>query len=224
MRPLAAPLLLGLIALSACASDNGGQGNRHPVTPTERFSIDVRPAPIELKLAPHGQGLSAAQQDALDDFAHRWMLAEGGGDITLKTPEHGGEGAYRTATSARDFLISEGVSAERLRIVSYDAAGDDAAPVIVGFMRYQAIGPKCGQVWGNLSAVADNHEYDNFGCAVTANLAAQVANPADILAPRASDPPDAQRRGVVLDKYRQGVLTSTVKDEQADGTFSKVGK
>ena len=59
------------------------------------------------------------------------------------------------------------------------------------------------------SKTYDNEGYPEFGCAVTANIAAQIADPADLLAPRASDAPDAQRRQVVLDKYRQGCLLYT---------------
>jgi pilus assembly protein CpaD len=218
------PLLLGLFVLAGCATDRTGQGIPEPVTPTERFAIDVRPAPEELKLAPHAEGLSGPQTAALGDFVRRWMLAEGG-DITVRAPEHGGDPAiaYRTATGARDLLIAQGVSAHKVHIVGYEANGDDRAPIVVGFMRYLAKGPQCGRVWGNLSAVADNREWDNFGCAVTANVAAQIANPADLLAARQSDPADAQRRELVVDKYRQGVPTSTPKDSQADGSFSSLG-
>ena len=38
---------------------------------------------------------------------------------------------------------------------------------------------------------------------------------------RAETPADAQRRGTVLDKYRQGQLTSSARDDQATGTVSK---
>ena len=60
----------------------------------------------------------------------------------------------------------------------------------------------------NLADDPRNLPYPNFGCAQQRNLAAQVANPADLLGPRTMEPADAERRDVVLDKYRQG---------QADG-------
>ena len=61
-----------------------------------------------------------------------------------------------------------------------------------GFMRYVAKGPDCGRSWSNLAAVDDNREYAEFGCALTANIAAQLGNPADLVNPRAAD--DAERR------------------------------
>jgi len=51
-------------------------------------------------------------------------------------------------------------------------------------------------------------------------IAAQVADPADLLHPRTEAPPDAARRQTVLDKYRQGAVTSAAKDTQANGAVS----
>ncbi|HEY2707475.1 MAG TPA: CpaD family pilus assembly protein [Caulobacteraceae bacterium] len=222
------PLLASLacLALCACASDDVGPTLANPValTPSEHFAIEVKPSSQELMLAAHASGLSPAQSDALGDFMSRWMEANRG-EITVKAPEHGPDsaGVYRTATAARDFLISEGVPADAVKIVGYDAGGDAAAPVRVSFVRYEAKGPQCGQSWADLAQTHQNVEYPEFGCSVTANIAAQLDDPADLLHPRASDPPDAQRRGVVLDKYRTGVLTSTPRDPQADVTLSDVG-
>jgi pilus assembly protein CpaD len=194
-------------------------------TPTERYAIQVTPAPLELKLAAHGDGLSPAQVEALRTFVNDWRNADGP-DITLKAPEHGPDrdAAYRTTTDARDFLIAQGVLPAKLRVVGYEAGGDAKAPVLVGFLRYEAKGPTCGQSWSDLTKEWDNHEYPEFGCAITANIAAQIGNPADLLQPRASDPPDAQRRQKVTDGYRQASVTSTPKDPQADGTLATVGQ
>jgi pilus assembly protein CpaD len=57
---------------------------------------------------------------------------------------------------------------------------------------------------------------------VTANVAAQIDNPADLLSPRDLDPPDAVRRQNELDIYRVGAVTSTTKDQQASGAISSV--
>jgi pilus assembly protein CpaD len=219
---------LGLLALGACATDPGhdkkAAADPPPITPSERYSIQVDPAPAELKLGVHDAGISPSQADALRDFVGRWMQTDRA-PITIKAPEHGPAQAavYRTATTARDFLIGQGVNAAAVRIVGYEAGDDRAAPVVVGFVRYQARGPQCGRSWDNLANDHHNDGYAEFGCAVTANMAAQMADPADLLHPRDSVPPDAQRRQNVLDKYRQGTTTSTVKDSQANGAVSSSG-
>jgi pilus assembly protein CpaD len=56
---------------------------------------------------------------------------------------------------------------------------------------------------------------------MAANLAAQVANPEDLLRPRDSTPDRRGPRDVVLGKYRKGEVTSSAKDDQANGSISK---
>ncbi|HTX51357.1 MAG TPA: CpaD family pilus assembly protein [Caulobacteraceae bacterium] len=223
MRSAPTIAVLALLALGACATDRTPAHDA--VTPTEHYAIQVTPAPLELKLAAHADGLSPAQVEALRVFVSDWRNADEP-DITLKAPEHGPDrdAAYRTTTDAHDFLVSQGVLPAKLRVIGYEAGGDANAPVLVGFLRYDAKGPTCGQSWSDLSQESSNREYPEFGCAVTADIAAMIANPADLLQPRASDPPDAQRRQTVTDKYRQGVTTSTPKDPQADGTLATVGQ
>jgi pilus assembly protein CpaD len=216
---------LALLTLSACATGQAPSARMTGATPTERYAIDVRQAPEELKLAAHAGGLSANQTDALRSFVSDWRQADGGA-VTVKAPEHGPDpaGAYRTANDARDFLVAHGVTAATVNIEGYEANGDDHAPVVVAFMRYVAKGPDCGHSWSNLAAVDDNREYPEFGCAVTADIAAQVGNPEDLVSPRAADDPSAARRETVMGKYQQGAITSSPKDSQADGTLATVGQ
>lgn len=218
---------LGLLALGACATthDKKADADPPPITPSERYSIQVEPAPLEVKLGVHESGLSQNQADALHDFAQRWMQA-GRTPITIKAPQGGPAQAavYRTVTGARDLLVAQGVDPDAVRIVSYDAGPDTSAPVVVGFMRYHARGPQCGRDWGDLAHDYQSNGYTEFGCSVTANMAAQIADPVDLMHPRDVDPPDAGRRETVLDKYRQGSTTSTAKDSQANGAVSTTGQ
>jgi pilus assembly protein CpaD len=220
---------LGLLALGASATDAVSRpkapADPPPITPSERYSIQVDPSPVELKLGVHDAGVSPNQADALRDFVGRWMQTDRA-PITIKAPEHGPAQAavYRTATAARDFMIGQGVDPAAVRIVGYEAGDDRAAPVVVGFVRYQARASQCGREWENLATDYHSGGYAEFGCAVTANMAAELAEPADLLHPRDATPPDAQRRAFVLDKYRQGSLTSTQKDSQANGAVSATGQ
>jgi pilus assembly protein CpaD len=214
-------VLIVALALGACATDDVANNGPQPLTPTERFAIEVRAEPQELKLAAHAGGVSPRQVEALGDFVQRWSGADGG-PVTIHAPMNGADPAavHRTAEDARAFLIDHGVDPTKVRILGYDAGGDPQAPVVVGYQAYVAQGPECGRQWENLTATRNNSEYQNFGCAITANMAAQIANPADVLNPRALDPTDAARRQTVLDHYRKGEKTSSDKDDQANGAVS----
>jgi len=52
---------------------------------------------------------------------------------------------------------------------------------------------------------------------VNANLAAQIANPRDIIAPRAMTPSDVARRSVVFDDYRKGTQTAAEREQMITG-------
>src|SRR6266851_377926 len=60
------------------------------------------------------------------------------------------------------------------------------------------LGPTTDKVYRN------NRQYYNLGCAYQRNLAAQVAEPADLVQPRSETPVLASRRSIVIDKYRKG--------------------
>jgi pilus assembly protein CpaD len=79
----------------------------------------------------------------------------------------------------------------------------------------------CSKTWDNLTSTGDNRPSTHFGCAVTANMGLQVADPRDLVTPKAADGYDDGRRLIVLDKYRQGAITSSTKDSQASGQVAQ---
>jgi pilus assembly protein CpaD len=221
-------LLPGLLiagALGACATDSDGPRRiAEPLTPTEQYPIEVRQNPDEIRLAIHERGLTEGQQAALIALVDRWRET-GGGPVTVQAPRGPGDaqaGAY--ANQAVQALVELGVPLEQVRMAGYQppAKAGGPPPLIVGFSSYQAVGPQCGN-WDNVTATGSNRPYANYGCAVTANFAAQIANPRDLIAPRTMGPPDAARRQTVLDHYRKGEVTSTAKDDQANASTSSSG-
>lgn len=214
------PITAALV-LSACAT--GPTTVAGPATPTVLDAwaarVQIVAEPEEIRLAPHPTGMSGTQARALADFHARWSLAEGG-VITVAAPiGTEGPGAYRVSADARAFLVGQGAAPDQVQLIGYDAAGAPDAPIVVGFKRYVAIGPRCGE-WPAVTRTASNEPMSNLGCAVSANIAAQVANPGDLLGARPMDPADTGRRMIVLGKYRTGETTSTAKDEQASGAVS----
>jgi pilus assembly protein CpaD len=226
--PITRTLLALCLAASAAACASTGDkpaktAAAQPLTPTERFSITVTPQDDQILLAPHPQALSDAQASALQDLAARWRDA-GSGPVRIQTPAHGGEDSYRATALIQDALYSLGVRPDQVQVTNYDPGPRPHPPIVVGFTRYAAKGPQCGRDWSGFTHSANNDVNSNFGCANTANIAAMIANPADLMAPHPSDPADAARRSTVLTKYRQGQTTSTQKDDQANGAISNVSR
>lgn len=220
-------VLASLAALSACATPSLDVGQvADPRTPTELWKAEVSSQPHEIRLAVHAAGLSSTQADALAGFAAEWRDVEGGA-ITVQAPSGpgvDGAAAFRTGEGARAFLIGQGVRSDQIRIVGYDAKAEASPPLLVGYLRHTAVVPECGRSWTNISHSMSNEVQPNFGCAITANMAAQIANPADLRGPRATTPADAGRRMEVMAKYRKGENTSSQLDKQATGVVSQAVK
>jgi pilus assembly protein CpaD len=74
------------------------------------------------------------------------------------------------------------------------------------FVAVTALTGECGQWPTDLfgPTVIDNTNWENFGCASQQNLAAQIANPSDLVGPRGMSPIDAEERAQVISVYRQG--------------------
>jgi pilus assembly protein CpaD len=219
IRALLAAVLAATAAGCATAPKPPPEAPRQGLTSTEQFEPTITSHQDQILLAAHTDGLSPAQARALTSLVDRWRDT-GSGPIVIQAPSHGGGEAYRSAMAIQDALAGLGLRDIQVKLVGYEASTAEGAPVIVGFASYEARGPKCGQDWDAFTRSATNKPNSNFGCAITANIAAMVANPADLVGPRASDPSDAQRRDTVLGKYRSGSLTSSAKDGQAGGAVS----
>ena len=220
-RLTAVAALAATLGLSACATDGAKPEVAEARTSTEQFPIEVSRQPEEIRLAVHTQGLSSNQESATAMFVDGWRDAAGG-EIVIQAPNGAGDPAvvHRMVEATRYALNSYGVPREMVRVASYDGRGQAAIALVVGYERYVAQGPECGRSWSGLTRTSSNKVHENFGCAVTANMAAQIADPRDLMQPRHIDPADASRRGVVLDKYRKGEITGAVQDKQGSGVVS----
>lgn len=207
-------LTLSTALLAGCVGAPAGGPGPTPLTPTSRFQLQVEPGVDRIALAVHETGVSATQQNALAQLVARYLV-EGAAELRVEAPAGGDPAANDMAHRVRQALIDAGAPASRITVVGY-AAPDPRAPVLAGFETVQATVPQCGREWTNLTRTAENAGNANFGCAVTANLAAQIENPRDIMQPRGRLPGDAGRRAVVFDAWRQGKATSAQSEPLVD--------
>lgn len=182
-----------------------------PLTPTSRYSLQVEPGLDRIALAVHETGLSHNQQAALSALANRFAI-EQAEVIRVEAPSGNDPIAAQAAWDVRETLVRMGVPVDRLLVAAYEAP-NPRAPVLAGFETLRAAVPKCGTEWGNLTRTANNMTSSNFGCAVTANLAAQIENPRDIVMPRDSAPASAERRSVVFENYGAGRQTAARREQ-----------
>jgi pilus assembly protein CpaD len=212
---------IAAMCLAACASDPRSPA-RTALNPASLYPVQAEIKADQLALAVHAGGLSPLQVQTLTTLAERWR-EEGEDAIVLQAP-HGGANpvlAGRAQSDARTLLLSLGVPEADVRLAAYEAA-DPKAPLLVSFPRYQAKAIACGRQWDDLTATRDNTVQSNFGCAVAANMAVQIAHAADIAHPRGWDAPSAERREGVLGKYAQGKTTAAEDDPAKSGNVSKV--
>lgn len=206
MTAIARPILAlaAAVSLAACATTPRPDAAPDAKLSTEQFPIKVEDQPREMLLAAHTQGLSPNQRAALTELASDWRDT-GRGPIRIQAPP--GEAGRRIGDAARVALIAGGLPDNEVLLTPYDVQAADA-PVKISFVKRQVVLPDCAVQWGNMTSTSTNAVHQNFGCAVSANMAAQTADPADLLGARPMDPADAGRRQVVLDKYRRGEVTA----------------
>jgi pilus assembly protein CpaD len=87
-------------------------------------------------------------------------------------------------------------------IAAYQAGPEErAAPVRLSFSAMRAHTDRCGRWPDDVLNNAENKHYANFGCAYQNNLAAQIANPSDLLGPRKMTEMNAVRRTNSITDY-----------------------
>ena len=217
--PALAAVLAAAAALAGCAADTNPQ--TLSLTPTEHYGVSVTSHPEQIALGLHPAGLSVTQKAALGEFVSRWR-DNGGGTVSLRAPFDSAEPglARRMQNEASAYLVQLGVPGERVQVGGYVSHRAPGAPLLASYDRFEAQGPNCSGGWSDLTSTGHNSTFGHFGCAVTANFAAQLANPRDLVEPAVVTPADNTRRAVVLGKYRKGEVTSSARDDQASGVVS----
>lgn len=214
-RRIAAALALtasGLL-LSACGNSQLTTGSipddyrtRHPIVLAEGQST------LDIPIASGDVRLSTGMRDTVKGFAQNFMSSPAG-VIQIQVPHgsYNSGAAQHLAGDIRRELTRSGIKPQRILMSSYAASPNgDAAPIRLSYVTTKAMTGQCGEWPADLSDnTFGNKNWYNFGCASQNNLAAQVANPTDLIAPRAITPIDATQRAKVISDYRTGGTATT---------------
>ena len=172
----------------------------HPIMVSEKQTT------VDVPVARNEKKLNYGRTSIVRGFAAEYR-ENSSGAVQIMTPVGSPNtgAASHIAGQIKKILVDEGVPSKRIGVVSYQAAAqNDVAPIRLSFTAIAAHTNQCGK-WPEDLVIntTENKHYHNFGCASQNNLAAQIANPSDLLAPRGMTPIDAQRRDIVIDNYRQ---------------------
>ncbi|MAU98992.1 MAG: pilus assembly protein CpaD [Fulvimarina sp.] len=178
---------------------------RHPIVVSQaETAIDIPVSSSEAKL-------TLSSRSRVEEFASRFN-ADRIDTIRVLVP-YGSANERAAETVSRDVvktLQKQHVDRKQILIMPYSAVGDTGpTPIRLAYSTLVAETGPCGRWPEDLGETQENRNYYNFGCASQQNIAAQIADPRDLLAPRGMDPSDAQRRTNVIDKYRNGKVTSS---------------
>lgn len=229
MRRIASfAVLAATVGLTACASQIAlpppavpiGVEQRHPILLTRSMQSAVVDVPA------YSAGLNVLQRGEVQSFA-RAFRSDGAGEMSIHVPQGAPNqsAAFATANTLRQLLQSAGVPPAGIQVRAYQPApGVASPPILLAYPRVRAsITHRCGSS-SDLDITFDNAAWDNFGCANQQNFAAMVANPNDVMTPRPMDRIDPARRYTVIDAFRSGNDTATLRNDANAGSLSTVGR
>jgi pilus assembly protein CpaD len=201
---------------------------RHPITITEA------PHTLQLIIGSNRSSLTGQQRAELLAFAQTWK-AEATGGVLIDLPtgtanEHASADALPDALrEIQSILAATGVPPDTIMVRTYPASRNALAAVHVTYPKLTAQAGPCGMWPEDIGPTFNRNYFENqpawnFGCPTQHNLAAMVANPADLVQPQAETPPYTKRRTEVMKKYSQGESTATNYPNANAGRISDLGQ
>lgn len=206
------PLLCLLLPLAGCGTTEGVIVSSIP--PEEykvRHPIILADAPrtLEILVEPGTGRFDRKTAARLREFAELYRHF-GRGPITIMPPAWA-ESSPPPTEPVRRALYSAGARA-RIVVAPYPAGPNPIAPVRLSFLGLKAVvADRCGQWPRDLGVGSgpfedwDNKPYWNFGCAYQTALAAQVADPRDLVTPQAETPADTELRIGAIESLRRAI-------------------
>jgi pilus assembly protein CpaD len=172
----------------------------HPIIIAEKEET------LDLPVGATFRGATASQRASLEGFLAGYDKSAAP-VLSIVSPS-GSINAAAAANAAQDFAHiarKNGVPGSQIILASYQASPEEInAPVRISFSAMRAQTDKCGRWPEDILQTSENKHYANFGCSYQNNVAAQIANPGDLLGPRKQSPIDAANREVVIGDYQAG--------------------
>ncbi|MEI5680035.1 MULTISPECIES: CpaD family pilus assembly protein [unclassified Mesorhizobium] len=207
---------IAVVLLAGCASKRDSitvgaipddYRTNHPIVIAEKEQV------LDLPVGASERGMTRIQRVALQGFLANYDRSAAA-VLTILTPA-GTPNAAAASDAARDFARfarSRGVHESRIIVSPYQPSSIEAsAPIRVTYTAMQAQTGPCGRWPADIADTSENKHYANFGCSYQNNLAAQIANPADLLGPRQPTEIDAENRSDAIDQYHLRAVADDVR-------------
>ena len=205
--------LLGAALLAGCADRHDIEVGAIPDDYRTRHPIVVSEADeaLDIPIVSSDSRLTNASRDRITFFATKFLASRSAAIRVLLPSGSANEAAAELVSSdVIRALKRQGVGRGRILVQPYRAGGlSGPAPIRLSYATLTARTDPCGRWPEDLGDTSENKEYANFGCASQQNLAAQVADPRDLLGPRGVGEIDAERRTTMLEDYRNGAATAS---------------
>lgn len=178
----------------------------HPIVISEKEKT------IDIPVGMADRNLSRLQKVAADGFIANYDRRTAP-TVNVMVPQGSANAvaASHVAAGLVKRLRTAGVPEGRILHQPYQAAQyGDSAPIRLAYAEMRASTGPCGRWPADMLENAQNKHWANFGCSYQNNLAAQIANPADLLGPRQPGEIDAVNRSNAIDVYRNRRISSEV--------------
>lgn len=170
----------------------------HPIVLSEQEEV------FDVPVARGYKKLTSAQKGPIEGFISGYVQ-NGSGPVRIVMPLGSANEAAASKTGGHigRLLRKKGIPTSKISFSNYQVtSAGAAAPVRITYTALTASTGQCGRWPEDLAKTSENKHYSNFGCSYQNNLAAQIANPSDLLGPRERTEIDAANRGVVIDTYQ----------------------
>ncbi len=205
--------------LGACGVDRTIVSTLPPEDYRARHPIVLTQSPVVTEIFASGPHLDVSARDRVTSLVREARSANPNvAQFEVLFPQGSANDAHQRAAlpAIRQALSSAGAHGY-VSVGGYPALDPtQAAPIRISYTTLRAkVATQCGQWPTDLASGGsvtswDNRPYYNMGCANQSFVAAQVANPSDLVEPRAIANGDVEMRIRAIGKVRQGADPGTI--------------
>ncbi|MEO1305069.1 MAG: CpaD family pilus assembly lipoprotein [Pseudomonadota bacterium] len=218
-----------LAVISACQSSGppghvpasyytGTSLDRHEIGVTQHTEY------LEVEMDARDTQLRLDELSKVRSFLNQYADV-GSGPLVVSMPKHAENPqlAVGAVSEIRQLAWEAGIDYEDMLGAAYDASAREKTPIVMAFRTFKAVAPECQSLAEiDFSNGVSNNDLPTLGCAVRTNMAAMIAEPADLLGGRELSEADKLRRAAQFTLWQQGQPTGAVRSDAESAIVSTV--